>query len=160
MHALYQLEGNIDELIEKQGLSGCSDESMKEGLNIKDEVKTRCMEMFKEMENGETRGEVQMEKAKDQEKQNRRQGEMSSTPQQQLAMLEKGNKRRKVRRPIEDESSDEEEQCQLACNMTGDKREFLPYPIIIDSGACASVVPIGWCEHVPIKQILQSQAGE
>ena len=41
MHALYQLEGITDELIKKQELSGCSDESRKEWLNIRDDVKTK-----------------------------------------------------------------------------------------------------------------------
>ena len=159
MHALYQLESITDELVEKQELSGCNDGNKKEWLNIKDQVKTKCMEMFKEMEYDETQDEVQLEKERAQEKYNRRRREMSNAPQQ-FAMLEKKNKKRKTRKQIEDESSDEEEQCQLVCNMTGDRWEPLPSPIIIDPGACASVMPTRWCEHVPIKQPPQSQAGE
>ena len=46
--------------------------------------------------------------------------------------------------------------------MSNDGRDIgtLPYPIKIDSGACASVIPTSWCSHVPIKETLQSQAGE
>ena len=44
--------------------------------------------------------------------------------------------------------------------MVGDCWESLPYPIIIDSGACASVMPTTWCDHVPLKETPQSQAGE
>ena len=32
--------------------------------------------------------------------------------------------------------------------------------MIIDSCACASLMPTGWCEHVPLKETAQSQAGE
>lgn len=49
---------------------------------------------------------------------------------------------------------------QMVCNMTGDKLEQLPFPIIIDSGACASVIPTAWCPHVPLKPTPQSEAGE
>ena len=81
-------------------------------------------------------------------------------PARQLAMFEKGDKAKTMRRRREEDSSDEEEPCQLVCNMTGSKWESLPYPIIVDSGACASVMPISWCDHVPLKETPQSQAGE
>ena len=35
-----------------------------------------------------------------------------------------------------------------------------PYLIIIDSGACASVMPTQWCSHVPLQKTPQSEAGE
>ena len=60
---------------------------------------------------------------------------------------------------LEDEESDEEEE-QLVCSMAGQKWEPLPFPVIIDSGACASVMPSGWCKHVPAQKIKQSEAGE
>ena len=44
--------------------------------------------------------------------------------------------------------------------MAGKAWEQFPYPIIIDSGACASVIPTNWCSHVPIRETPQSQAGE
>ena len=48
----------------------------------------------------------------------------------------------------------------MVCNMTGQTWENLPFPIIIDSGACASVMPTSWCNHVPIYETPQSKAGE
>ena len=35
-----------------------------------------------------------------------------------------------------------------------------PFPIIIDSGACASVMPTSWCNHVPTTETPQSKAGD
>ena len=48
----------------------------------------------------------------------------------------------------------------MVCNMIGEKSEDLPFPVIIDSGACASVMPTSWCSHVPLRETPQSQAGE
>ena len=77
-----------------------------------------------------------------------------------VMMFEKGDKGKKKKRVIEDDSSDDEADCQLVCNMTGMKWEFPPFPIIVDSGACASVMPQNWCEHVPIRETQQSMVGE
>ena len=44
--------------------------------------------------------------------------------------------------------------------MTGHQWEQLPFPVIVDSGACASVMPIGWCEHIFMTRTPQSEAGE
>ena len=44
--------------------------------------------------------------------------------------------------------------------MTGNGWESLPFPIVIDSGACASVMPTGWCNHVPLRETPQSKAGD
>ena len=73
-------------------------------------------------------------------------------------------KRRQAReKPIlndddsDEESSDEEE---MVCNMVGDCWESFPYPIIIDSGACASVIPTNWCRNIPIEEIEKSKAKE
>ena len=68
----------------------------------------------------------------------------------QLQMFEKGNKRNRKRQPVEDDSSDDEESGQLVCNMNGSSWESLSFPVIVDSGACASVMPTGWCDHVPL----------
>ena len=56
-----------------------------------------------------------------------------------------------------DSDGDEEE---LICNMIGQSWENLPFPIIIDFGACASVVPTTWCSHVQLIEIPQSKAGD
>ena len=34
------------------------------------------------------------------------------------------------------------------------------FPIILDSGACASVMPTEWCRHIPVESTPQSEAGE
>ena len=49
---------------------------------------------------------------------------------------------------------------ELICNMTVQSWESLPFLIIIDSGACASVMPTSWCSHVPSNETPQSQAGD
>ena len=53
-----------------------------------------------------------------------------------------------------------EDQERFVCNMTGDRWEQLPFPIIIDLGACASVIPTSWCPHVAVTPTKQSEAGE
>ena len=67
------------------------------------------------------------------------------------------SKQRKV--VLEDEDSDEEGN-QMVCSMTGQTWESLPFPIVINSGACASVMPSGWCRHVPLQKTCQSESGE
>ena len=66
--------------------------------------------------------------------------------------------KKKITRLEEDES--DEESTELVCNMTGQSWESLAFPIIIDSGACASVMPTDWCNHVPLYDTPQSQAGD
>ena len=75
----------------------------------------------------------------------------------------KTKKRSKVAQPIlEDDEPDEEHENgdQLVCNMVGDNWESQPYPIIIDSSACASVMPTSWCKHVPVEDTDKSRVGE
>ena len=38
--------------------------------------------------------------------------------------------------------------------------EALAFPITVHAGACASVMPTGWCDHVPLRETSQSRAGE
>ena len=86
---------------------------------------------------------------------------MPTTTGKQLACISKGW-RKKARRPMED-SEDEEsegEDEQFVCSMTGRQWESLPFPTIVDSGACVSAMPSGWCEHVPVRETQQSRAGE
>ena len=40
----------------------------------------------------------------------------------------------------------------FVCNMNGGSWESLPYPIVVDSGASASVTPEKWCEHVQLHE--------
>ena len=59
----------------------------------------------------------------------------------------------------EDEESDADD-INLVCNMTGQSWESVPFPILIDSGACASVMPSGWYSHVLLRETPQSKAGD
>ena len=59
-----------------------------------------------------------------------------------------------------DDHGSEGDDDELICNMTGQAWESFPFPIIIDSGACASVMPASWCDHVPLQEIPQSKAGD
>lgn len=72
----------------------------------------------------------------------------------------KGQAMQKKRRTLaqEEEDSDDEPE-QMVCNMTGQKWERLLFPIIIDSGGCASVVPIDWCSHIPVQPTQGSETG-
>ena len=58
------------------------------------------------------------------------------------------------------DNDSDDEGAELACNMTGEVWENLPFPIIIDSGACASVMPTGWCDHVPLRETPKPKAGD
>ena len=62
--------------------------------------------------------------------------------------------------PESEEEGSEEEEGQHVCSMTGRQWEPLPFPIVIDSGACASVLPTDWCGHVNLLKTLQSEAKE
>lgn len=69
----------------------------------------------------------------------------------------KFGRRRKVNQYDEESGEDVE---QMVCNMTGQRWEKLPFPVIIDSGACASVMPTDWCDHLPIQLTRGSEFGE
>ena len=58
-----------------------------------------------------------------------------------------------------EEGSDEEVD-NMVCQMTGQQWEQLPFPIIIDPGACTSVMPTSWCPHVPTEETSESRSGE
>ena len=60
----------------------------------------------------------------------------------------------------DDEDSDDGEGGKSVCNMTGNGWEALPFPIVVDSGASASVMPQDWCPHVPTTQTKESEQGE
>ena len=38
--------------------------------------------------------------------------------------------------------------------------EALPFPIVFDPGACASVLPTEWCAHVQLQKTPESEARE
>lgn len=48
----------------------------------------------------------------------------------------------------------------LICTMRGNNWEASPYPIIVDSGASASTLPKGWCNHVKFWEIEESRSGQ
>ena len=67
---------------------------------------------------------------------------------------------RKTERPATpDGSDDEDDTMEMVCDMAGRSWEDLPFPIIIDSVACASVMPTSWRSHVPLHETPQSKAG-
>lgn len=49
------------------------------------------------------------------------------------------------------DSSDEEEDSQSVGNMISSSWESIPFPITVDYGACASVMPTTWCDHVSLR---------
>ena len=53
----------------------------------------------------------------------------------------------------------EGDSADVVCNATGQPLEILQFPIIIDPGACASVMPTAWCSHVPLRETPQSKVG-
>ena len=58
------------------------------------------------------------------------------------------------------EDDPEDEPSSMVCQMIGESWGQLPFPIIIDSGACTSVMPSSWCPHVPTEETTESKAGE
>ena len=70
-----------------------------------------------------------------------------------------GARSKRARAKVEDGESDDESP-EMVCNMTGQSWESLPFPRIIDSGACAPVMPTSWCNHVPLNETLQSWVGD
>ena len=79
----------------------------------------------------------------------------------QLACFTKGSQAKKageINRGSSEDSEDEQE--GMVCHMTGEQLEQFPFPIIVDSGACTSVMPTSWCPHVPIESTTESRAGE
>ena len=78
-----------------------------------------------------------------------------------IGMLFRGKRKMTRSQPIEpDDEESDEESAQLVCSMTGRQWESLPFPIVIDSGACASVLPTDWCQHIDLLKTPQSEAGE
>ena len=78
----------------------------------------------------------------------------------QPACFIKGSQARKfVGRGKCSDEGPEEEQEGMVCQMAGEQREQVPFPIIIDSVACTSVMPTSWCPHVPTEETDESRAG-
>ena len=77
-----------------------------------------------------------------------------------LARVMKGTRNRPRKKILESDDEDSDEEEQLVCSMSGRQWEALPFPMVIDSGACASVLPIDWCAHVQLLKTPQSEAKE
>ena len=58
-----------------------------------------------------------------------------------------------------DEDS-EDEDAQMMCSMIGRQWEAPCFHIVIDPGACASVLPTEWCQHANRVKTPQAEAGE
>ena len=78
----------------------------------------------------------------------------------QLACSTKGKRGKQPIGARADDSDVEDDNEGMVCQMNGEQWEPLPFPIIIDSGACTSVMPTAWCQHVPIYETKGSRAGE
>lgn len=59
--------------------------------------------------------------------------------------------RRERTRPDNDENG-EGDSADLVRNMTGQTWADLPFPIIIDSVVCVSVMPTNWCNHILVRE--------
>ena len=80
-----------------------------------------------------------------------------------VACFSRGNqsiKRGNKKDQYDDEESDDGEDGRLVCNMTGQGWEVLPFPVVVASGAIASVMPQDWCPHVPTTPTKESEQGE
>ena len=140
-NALHQWEGAIDELIKKYHTSTNDETTKQQWQTIKDGVRDVCMNMYAEVKADDTGSTTTTT----------HQGELKTDQDKarDIACIIRGQtQQRKPRHePPDDENSEEEEE-QLICGMSGRQWECLPYPIVIDSGACASVIPTNWCNHV------------
>lgn len=59
---------------------------------------------------------------------------------------------------FDDDEESEGDNEQLICSMSGKQWESLTYRIFIDPGACASVLPTDWCNHVNLIKTQQPEA--
>ena len=78
----------------------------------------------------------------------------------QLACFTKGKQGKVLIGGRSNDYEPEDEGDNMVCQMTGESWEQLPFPIIIDSGACTSVMPTTWCPHVPTEETTESKNGE
>ena len=76
-----------------------------------------------------------------------------------IGKTKRGSKRNQ-REVADSDDESESEGDQLVCNMTGERWEELPFLVIIDSGACASVMPTEWCPHAQITDTPRPKARE
>ena len=141
-------------MINKKETSGHSEEAQRNWQEVRDGIKEACMNLYSGVKGEDQTEDIEVEKKRAQKEFEQKQHKGG------VMMFEKDDKVKRKNRVIEDDSSDDEEDCQLVCNMTGMMWESLPFPIIVDSGACASVMPQNWCEHAPIQENQQSRAGE
>ena len=66
----------------------------------------------------------------------------------------------RVVRKMGNEDFDNEDGEKLICAMRGNDWESLPYPIVVDSGASASILPKEWCQHVKLWEADGSKSGQ
>ena len=129
MHQLYQYEGETDELLEKRDNGDDRETQIYQWKRIRFGVQRMCMEMYREVEHGESDDGINEAKQKAQLE--------YAQQEKHLQMFEKGKKTTRNRRVVEDLSSDEQSVNQLVCNMIGANWESSPFPIIVDSrGMC------------------------
>ena len=156
---LYQSENMTEDIINGRKWGSDKEQDRQTWQQIKEGIRKTCMTMYRETLDESSDDDVEEEKTRAQRKFKEDQ-QRESHDERQLAMFEKCRRHKQTRRGEDDDSSGDEESCNLVCNMTGAQWESLPFPIIVDSGACASVVPSGWCAHLPLRETQQSRAGE
>ena len=181
-HALYQLEGATDDLMKNQKqdkeehirepYDRHSDHVEQRWEEIKRGVKRVCVEMYHEIEDAEFKNEIERIWSHNQQTYVVNQWSTNRSEINEcrhdlgmagdITYFNRGQRRRRRRQVenSEDDYTDEEEEERLVCSMSGRQWEALPYPIVIDSGACASVLPSDWCNHVNLIKTLQSEAQE
>ena len=78
-----------------------------------------------------------------------------------IACMTPGKSCMRKRRTLDDSDSEtEDEGTTMVCDMNGQSWGNLLFPIISDSGTCASVMPTSWRHHVPLRETPQSKAGD
>lgn len=157
--ALHQYESALDNLLETRKHDCCKRVSKQEWQIIRNGNREVCMNMRREINDATAGCGIDEMKEKAQKELVEQQHDKNDAVQH-LAMFEKGNKKNERLQADEDSSGEEEDICRLICNMAGCRWGALRFPIIVDSGACVSVMPTGWCEHAALKDTPQARAGE
>ena len=163
-HKLYQYKNKLDDLLAQWNDVERNETQINTWKRIQTKVQEMCVEMHQEMEFGKCDDGVDKEKLQTQFTHAEQQDDTIRMKLQrrweQFQMFDKKRKTSRNKQPIEENSSDEEHDDQLVCNMMETNWESLTFPIIIDSRACVPIMPTGWCDHVPIRVTQQSKARE
>lgn len=150
-HALYQWESATEDLIQRRCRDRSDEAVRQKWRETKKGVREQCLGMCKEVEAED--GDNMTTKAGNGGTENDREAGRG------IACITRRQRQRRTPKeePSDDEESEDEDE-QFICCMSGRQWESLPYPIVIDSGACAFVLPTNWCNHVKLLRTPQSEA--